>query len=106
MLLPTDFALRVITSYSIHYTKLYDTNGGSMPNEIAELTRNAAKTVDVPIGIHCHNDCELAIANSIAAVEAGLLRRFIAGHQARSRLRSPAPDAGRPSLPAFRPRGF
>jgi 2-isopropylmalate synthase len=50
---------------------LCDTNGGSMPNEIAELTRAAAAAVGVPIGIHCHNDCELAIANSLAAVDAG-----------------------------------
>ncbi len=50
---------------------LCDTNGGSMPNEIAELTRAAISAVDVPVGIHCHNDCELAIATSLAAVEAG-----------------------------------
>lgn len=50
---------------------LCDTNGGSMPGEIAELTRAATSAVDVPVGIHCHNDCELAIANSLAAVEAG-----------------------------------
>ncbi|HEX3997849.1 MAG TPA: citramalate synthase [Pirellulales bacterium] len=50
---------------------LCDTNGGSMPNEIGDLTRAAISAVDVPVGIHCHNDCELAIANSLAAVDAG-----------------------------------
>ena len=50
---------------------LCDTNGGSMPEEIAELTRAAGKAVDVPLGIHCHNDCELAVANTLAAVDAG-----------------------------------
>ena len=53
---------------------LCDTNGGSMPEEIAELTRAAEKAVGIPIGIHCHNDCELAVANSLAAVEAGAVQ--------------------------------
>jgi 2-isopropylmalate synthase len=48
-----------------------DTNGGSMPEEIASLTKEAAAAVDVPLGIHTHNDCELAVANSLAAVGAG-----------------------------------
>ena len=45
-----------------------------MPEEIAELTRAAEKAVGIPIGIHCHNDCELAVANSLAAVEAGAVQ--------------------------------
>src|SRR3990172_9241433 len=48
-----------------------DTNGGSMPDEVAALTREAATAVDVPLGIHTHNDCDLAVANSLAAVGAG-----------------------------------
>jgi 2-isopropylmalate synthase len=48
-----------------------DTNGGAMPEEIASLTKEAAKAVSVPLGIHCHNDCELAVANSLAAIDAG-----------------------------------
>ncbi len=48
-----------------------DTNGGSMPEEIAALTKEAAAAVDVPLGIHTHNDCDLAVANSLAAVSAG-----------------------------------
>jgi len=51
-----------------------DTNGGSMPEEIAALLREAAGKVDVPLGIHCHNDCELAVANSLAAVAAGAVQ--------------------------------
>ena len=53
---------------------LCDTNGGSMPETIAALTKKARDAVaswDVRIGIHCHNDCDLAVANSIAAVQAG-----------------------------------
>lgn len=48
-----------------------DTNGGSLPQEIVSITRAAASKVDKPLGIHTHNDCELAVANSLAAIGAG-----------------------------------
>src|SRR5262245_41613325 len=48
-----------------------DTNGGSMPEEVAALTKEVASAVDVPLGIHTHNDCDLAVANSLAAIDAG-----------------------------------
>lgn len=48
-----------------------DTNGGSMPEEVAKCTREAAAAVKVPLGIHTHNDCDLAVANSLAAIDAG-----------------------------------
>jgi 2-isopropylmalate synthase len=48
-----------------------DTNGGTMPEEVREITRAAANTVAVPLGIHTHNDCALAVANSLAAIDAG-----------------------------------
>ena len=50
---------------------LCDTNGGAMPEEIATITREVVNNLPVPVGIHCHNDCGLAIANSLAAVDAG-----------------------------------
>jgi 2-isopropylmalate synthase len=53
---------------------LCDTNGGSMPDEVAELTRAARSELPLEVGIHCHNDCELAVANSLAAVEAGAVQ--------------------------------
>ncbi len=53
---------------------LCDTNGGTLPDEIASLTKDAMNAVDVPIGIHCHNDCELAVANSLVSVEAGAIQ--------------------------------
>jgi 2-isopropylmalate synthase len=56
---------------------LCDTNGGSMPEEISQMTRRAVAALEplrVPVGIHCHNDCELAVANSLAAVDAGAIQ--------------------------------
>jgi len=50
---------------------LCDTNGGSMTDEVAEITRAVVGQMPVPVGIHCHNDCGLAVANSLAAVDAG-----------------------------------
>jgi 2-isopropylmalate synthase len=51
---------------------LCDTNGGSFPNEVFEITQKAVvRFPQVQIGIHCHNDCEMAVANSMAAVQAG-----------------------------------
>jgi 2-isopropylmalate synthase len=42
-----------------------------MPQQIREAVAAAAAVGPSAIGIHCHNDCELAVANSLAAVEAG-----------------------------------
>jgi len=50
---------------------LCDTNGGSFPNEVFEITQRVAKEFKVDIGIHCHNDTGMAVANSIMAVQAG-----------------------------------
>ncbi|MBQ7647395.1 MAG: citramalate synthase, partial [Clostridia bacterium] len=50
---------------------LCDTNGGMLTDDIYEITLKASETVNVKLGIHCHNDSGLAIANSIAAYKAG-----------------------------------
>ena len=55
---------------------LCDTNGGTLPEELAGLVRAAIAALaeagcPVPVGIHCHNDCDLAVANSLAGVAAG-----------------------------------
>ena len=50
---------------------LCDTNGGSLPERIAATVRELREVIDVPLGIHCHNDSDLATANSLAAIEAG-----------------------------------
>jgi 2-isopropylmalate synthase len=53
---------------------LCDTRGGRLPHEIQAAMAAARKVVATPFGIHCHNDCELAVANSLAAVEAGAVQ--------------------------------
>ncbi len=50
---------------------LCDTNGGSLPDDVARITQAVIKEIKVPLGIHCHNDGELAVANTLAAVAAG-----------------------------------
>ncbi len=50
---------------------LCDTNGGSLPEEIERVTREVASRIKIPLGIHCHNDGDLAVANTLAAVRAG-----------------------------------
>ena len=52
---------------------LCDTRGGSLPADVAAATREAAR-LGVALGIHCHNDSGLAVANSLAAIEAGAVQ--------------------------------
>jgi len=53
---------------------LCDTNGGCLPTEIKRITEFAKGKLNVPIGIHTHNDCGFGVANAIAAVEAGAIQ--------------------------------
>ena len=50
---------------------LCDTNGGSMLHEVSEITRTVVNELGLPVGIHTHNDCELGVANALAALRAG-----------------------------------
>ncbi|TSA04510.1 MAG: citramalate synthase, partial [Planctomycetaceae bacterium] len=50
---------------------LCDTNGGTLPLEVSTMVAQACACLKIPVGIHCHNDCDLAIANSLFAVSAG-----------------------------------
>jgi len=68
-----DYALSVLRTAGeagADWVVLCDTNGGTMPGEIHEIV-SAVAGLPVQIGIHTHNDCELAVANTMSAVQAG-----------------------------------
>lgn len=50
---------------------LCDTNGGTLPDELAEIVEETRRELHAPVGIHCHNDCDVGVANSLAAVSRG-----------------------------------
>ena len=50
---------------------LCDTNGGTMPREVAEITEVVMKEIGIPVGIHTHDDTGVAVANALASIEAG-----------------------------------
>lgn len=70
-----DYAMKVLAAVvdaGADTLCLCETNGGCLPQEVYDITKNVkqkfAKTI---IGIHCHNDSDCAVANSLAAVNAG-----------------------------------
>ncbi|WP_281886082.1 citramalate synthase [Paenibacillus sp. YYML68] len=69
-----DYALETIRKAEeagADWVVLCDTNGGTLPHEVTEIVTAVRQTLQIPIGIHAHNDCELGVANSLAAVMAG-----------------------------------
>lgn len=67
------YALRVLEAAvegGADWIVLCDTNGGSLPGYIARVTSEVSRRFS-RVGIHTHNDADLAVANSLAAVEAG-----------------------------------
>ena len=53
------------------YVVLCDTNGGSLPSEVAAITAAARAKLSCDLGIHTHNDIGLGVANALAGVDAG-----------------------------------
>ena len=70
-----DFALdciRAAQEGGATWVVLCDTNGGTLPDEVFEIVSAVHKKMpDVRLGIHCHNDAGVAVANSLAAIAAG-----------------------------------
>jgi 2-isopropylmalate synthase len=72
-----EYALQVVAAAAkagAECAVLCDTNGGSLPQKIVEAVKAVQKASPVALGIHTHNDAELAVANSLAAVEAGVIQ--------------------------------
>lgn len=68
------FAIRMLRSAQdggADVITLCDTNGGTLSHEIKSAIAEVKKTISKPIGIHTHNDGDLAVANSLAAIESG-----------------------------------
>ncbi len=69
-----DYAIRclkIAEKAGADWIVLCDTNGGSLPGDISSSIKVAKQKLSIPIGVHTHNDCELAVANSLVAVESG-----------------------------------
>jgi 2-isopropylmalate synthase len=69
-----DYALKTLQAAAAAgaaWVVLCDTNGGTLPEEVAEAVNAVRKAIAVPIGIHTHNDCELAVANTLIAIKEG-----------------------------------
>ena len=63
--------LRAAEAGGADFLVLCDTNGGALPEQITRACQSARAAVSPALGIHTHNDGELAVANSLAAVGAG-----------------------------------
>jgi 2-isopropylmalate synthase len=53
---------------------LCDTNGGTLPFEVSEILEKIKPQLKTSLGIHAHNDCELAVANSLTAIKHGAIQ--------------------------------
>ena len=72
-----EFAMNVLSAAAgagADFLALCDTNGGCLPHEIYEITKTVTENFKVNVGIHAHNDCGMADANSIEAVRAGAVQ--------------------------------
>jgi len=72
-----EYALQTVTAASEAGAEMIvccDTNGGNLPEGIAATVSELKAKLIVRLGIHCHNDCELAVANSLTAIDHGALQ--------------------------------
>ena len=66
--------LKSVADAGVDLICLCDTNGGRLPHEVEAAVQNVRRTLQAPLGIHCHNDSDVAVANSIAAVRNGAVQ--------------------------------
>ena len=69
------YALRAVEAAAnagVDWVALCDTNGGTLPHEVASIVRDVKARTPVPLGIHAHNDCECAVASTLSAVREGV----------------------------------
>ncbi len=64
-------ALQAAQTAGASWVALCDTNGGSLPLEVAEITALVVAELKLPVAIHTHNDLDMGVAASVAAVRAG-----------------------------------
>ncbi len=64
-------AVRVAAEAGAEVVALCDTNGGMLPDQVADVVHDVVGATGARIGIHCHNDTGCAVANTLAAVDAG-----------------------------------
>ncbi|GEA14140.1 citramalate synthase [Moorella sp. E308F] len=63
--------LKAAAAAGASWVVLCDTNGGCLPGDVAAAVARVRQELQVPLGIHTHNDGDLAVANTLAAVTAG-----------------------------------
>jgi 2-isopropylmalate synthase len=63
--------LKTAANAGVDCVALCDTNGGTITSRFADITRHVLSEVDCQVGVHAHNGADVAVANSIAGVEAG-----------------------------------
>ena len=64
-------AVRAAVESGAEVVALCDTNGGMLPRQVADVVADVLDATSARLGIHCHNDTGCAVANSMAAVDAG-----------------------------------
>ena len=92
-----DYALEVLrTAYEAgaDVVALCDTNGGMLPDWVSDVVHDVIETTGVRVGIHAHNDSGCAVANSLAAVDAGRDARAGLHQRLRRAHRQRRPDLG------------
>ena len=64
--------LRAAQDAKADWIVLCDTNGGTFPDEVQSIIKEVKKKISLPLGIHVHNDAEMAVANTVLAVKEGI----------------------------------